>query len=89
MSFVAVKVARPIPAPQTGGAGSSHHFHLTLELKLIYFSIILICSETSINEEISGFLVKSVIFTAKDKRKETKADIKEINKWPLKQRFDQ
>lgn len=86
MSFVAVKAAWPIPAPQTGGAVSSHHFHLNLELKLIYFNIILMCSETSINEEITSSLVKSVIFAAKDKRKETTADIKEINDWPLKQR---
>lgn len=49
------------------------------ELKLIYLSIILMCSETSINEEITSSLVKSVIFGAKDKRKETTADIKEIN----------
>lgn len=47
------------------------------------------CSETSINEEISSSLVKSVIFAAKDKRKETTADIKEINDWPLKERFVQ
>lgn len=42
MSFVAVKAAWLIPAPQTGGTGPGHQFHLTLELKLIYFSIILV-----------------------------------------------
>lgn len=49
----------------------------------------LMCSETSSNERITGSLVKSVFFAAKDKRKETTADIKERNDWSLKQRFAQ
>lgn len=52
ISLVAVKAAWPIPAPQTGETGSSHHFHSTLVLKPIYFSAILMCSETSINKKL-------------------------------------